>query len=671
MSKGRSLESVRSDILPIPLNKILLFSVCIFIGCSAETVALCDPQLAGIAVYATPLAAQDPDRDIIANLYSGAATASCAPTETPPPIPDGTPLVARAGEILNLDHAATDQFVQTIAVGDDSLAVGWAQAGELWYATAHGGSSLKPTQFATGEKIALAYSGINRLHIAWERSGSIYYVAADDGDTVVDAPTEIRVGREPHIFVDDGGWTHILYTNSFGRIQHERDAGNGNWEGVAGPPPLGFWEGENLTLVSVPNNLETISVDSAVFASVQGDDNTVVVYRVDKPRSAFPQWQQIGRWTIPPTEQLIGAVQLDAARNDSGEITVVTSWVTKPFGLPALLLQLRQPRYFSVNPYAPNGIANEEYIHDGLNAVGWETTEYAHDAGLMQTFPTTVGAIVHASGWAKAWSSTDYNSPINPANMRMQIGLDPTAGRNPYAATVIWSGERSPTTGWEEISVQIPATSSQITLFLRSRPNADRARSTAYFDDIRINNGTLGNGSFEEPFTPMPSDPDSQLPNEWEPFWEENVNNAPSRQPYTAYAVISTDNGNTWTSPQVVTSNQTPAQGATGALENGVHPHILPQGQGVSFTHIYSSGDPAETDERRFGRIHTTHCNLTLTDCTKPPGEPLLPRTALRPVSHLFTTRDPFDDTRTLAVWQMVQTDHERYDVLGTWIGME
>ncbi len=671
MSKGRSRANARSVIVFNPL-KVLPFIAYLLISCGAPTTTtLCAPQLAGIGVYATPLANQDPDRDIIASLYNGVASASCAPTEIAPATPDGTPIVARAGEILNLDHAVTDQSVQTVAVGDDSLAVGWAQADELWYATAHGGSSLKPTRFVTGEQIALAYGNVNRLHIAWEKHGSIYYAAADDGDTVIDTPNEIGGGAEPHIFVDDGGWAHIIYTDSFGRFQHERDTGNGNWEGVAGPPPLGFWEGQMLTLVAVPDNLETISVDSAVFASVQANDNTTIVYRLDKPRSAFPQWQQIGSWTIPLTEQFSGSVQLDAIRSDSGEIMVINTWVTKPLTPPAPFLELRQPRYFPVNPYAPNGIANDEYLHEGLNAVGWETTEYAHEAGIMQTFPTTVGDVVQVQAWAKAWSSTDYNSQVNPANMRMQIGLDPSAGRNPDAATVVWSSSHSPTTDWAEISVQMPATNSQMTLFLRSRPDAARARSTAYFDDIRITNGTLGNASFEDLFTPMSSDPESQLPTQWEPFWEENANNAPPRQPYTGYAVISTNNGNTWTDPHIVMSNQSPAQGATGALENGIHPYILPQGQGVSLLYIYGHGNPAKDGDRRFGRIHTSHCNLTLTICVDPPGSPLLPRTLLRPVSQLLTARDPFDNTHALAVWQMIQTDHERFDVLGTWIQIE
>ncbi len=667
------LKSILRMIKPFKPN-VLSFLVCavlLQIGCDAPTAtALCAPQMGGVGVHATTPADRDPDRDTVAALYNGAAAAACGATMTPLPTPDGTPIVAEAGDIINLDHNDANQTLQTVAVGDDSLAVGWAQAGELWYATAHGGSSLKPTRFTTGQQIALAYSNVDRLHIAWEQAGRIYYVAADDGDTVIDMPSEVGIGRKPHLFIDDNGWTHIVYTDNFGRIQHQRDAGNRNWEGVAGPPPLGFWEGENLTLIAIPDDLTTIPVDGAVFASLQ-NGNTVITYRLDKPRSVFPQWQQVGSWTISLTDQFSGRVQLDAARTETGEITVTTTWVTKPLALPTPFLELRQPRYLAVNPYAPNGVANGEYIHDGLNAVGWETTEYAHDAGLMQTFPTTVGAVVQVSGWAKAWSSIDYNSQTNPANMQMQIGLDPTAGRNPNAATVVWSTSHSPTTDWEEISLQIPATGSQMTIFLRSRPNAARARSTAYFDDIRLTSGTLANHSFEDPFSSMPSDPDSQLPIQWEPFWEENTNNAPPRQPYNGYAVISTDNGNSWSAPQKITSNSLPAQGITGALEDGVHPHILPLGQGVSLLSIYGHGDPANADERRFGRIYTTTCNLSLTECTDPPGNPLLPRTALRPVSQLMTTRDPFDDTRTLAVWQMVQTDHERYDVLGTWIGME
>ncbi len=215
--------------------KILPFFLCVFSGCTTGTTALCAPQVAGIAVYATPLSQSDPDRNTSATAYNGEPQVACAPTESPLPTPDGTPIVAQAGTLLNLDHNAANQHVQAVAVGDDSLAIGWEQAGDLWYATAHGGRSLKPRPFTAGQQIALAYSHVDRLHIAWEQDSHIYYASADDGDTVTDTPITIDTGTDPHILVDDGGWTHIIFTNEFGHFQHRRDRGNGNWIGVAAP----------------------------------------------------------------------------------------------------------------------------------------------------------------------------------------------------------------------------------------------------------------------------------------------------------------------------------------------------------------------------------------------------------------------------------------------------
>ena len=70
-----------------------------------------------------------------------------------------------------------------MAVGDDMLAVGWVEEGEVVVALARGGNHFQVRPVDRGSRVSLAFSTANRLHVAYEQDGQIHYRAADRAST--------------------------------------------------------------------------------------------------------------------------------------------------------------------------------------------------------------------------------------------------------------------------------------------------------------------------------------------------------------------------------------------------------------------------------------------------------------------------------------------------------
>ncbi|MCP5100950.1 MAG: hypothetical protein GY943_35820, partial [Chloroflexi bacterium] len=77
---------------------------------------------------------------------------------------------------------------------------------------------------------------------------------------------------------------------------------------------------------------------------------------------------------------------------------------------------------------------------------------------------------------------------------------------------------------------------------------------------------------------------------------------------------------------------------------------------------------PPDTNFLRFGRPMMTQCELGTTDCTQPPGLPLLTPITVRPSINLRVTADPFNPDRALLTWDALQTDFHNKDVFATYL---
>ena len=91
----------------------------------------------------------------------------------------------------------------------------------------------------------------------------------------------------------------------------------------------------------------------------------------------------------------------------------------------------------------------------------------------------------------------------------------------------------------------------------------------------------------------------------------------------------------------------------------------------VGLYNVYETGDPpAGTSFLRFGRPAMTVCELGTDECSDPPGAPLLARDIVRPSYRLFVAADPFDQERSLLIWDALQMDYTNKDVYATYVAV-
>ncbi len=97
-------------------------------------------------------------------------------------------------------------------------------------------------------------------------------------------------------------------------------------------------------------------------------------------------------------------------------------------------------------------------------------------AGLrQQADDARIGHGYRGSVWVRGSSS----------DVRFRVGIDPTGGTDPQAASVVWSDEAGPGDVWSRIECETVAESGTITLFLQAR-NPMGWNLNAWFDDAAL-----------------------------------------------------------------------------------------------------------------------------------------------------------------------------------------
>jgi len=163
-------------------------------------------------------------------------------------------------------------------------------------------------------------------------------------------------------------------------------------------------------------------------------------------------------------------------------------------------------------------------VHSGEKAMLLFTFYRNHDAGFLQQVQVESGTHLELTAWAHAWSNWhDGAHPDDPRwsdgpgyeagfalagtvqddnwrNFTFYVGIDPTGGVDPFANTVVWG----PGAHIYNEHAQVPpviatASSSTITIFLRSKTLWTFKHNDAYWDDVTL-------VVTDEPPSPPPSD---------------------------------------------------------------------------------------------------------------------------------------------------------------------
>lgn len=124
-------------------------------------------------------------------------------------------------------------------------------------------------------------------------------------------------------------------------------------------------------------------------------------------------------------------------------------------------------------------------------------------AALFQTVTVPNNANVTGSAWA--WLHTcniakDANGNLIADNCASavesgayaRVGIDPTGGQNPYAASVIWSANITPHQRWEQATVSATAVGTSVTMFIFVTQAWPADINRAYFDDAFLGIGGAG-----------------------------------------------------------------------------------------------------------------------------------------------------------------------------------
>ena len=154
--------------------------------------------------------------------------------------------------------------------------------------------------------------------------------------------------------------------------------------------------------------------------------------------------------------------------------------------------QNSQPKYIAAS--AANSLSIFPRIRSGNDAQIYYSFFETHDGGLYQQVRNiTPGTELRLSVYAHVWSSTfeDFNDSDQPGDVAFRVGIDPSGGTNPLGSSVVYSTPAVFYDTFRQYSVIATATSSTVTVFLRSSVGDPVQNTYIYVDDAVLSPTTV------------------------------------------------------------------------------------------------------------------------------------------------------------------------------------
>ena len=128
-------------------------------------------------------------------------------------------------------------------------------------------------------------------------------------------------------------------------------------------------------------------------------------------------------------------------------------------------------------PHVQNGSASARYY------TGFAT----HNGGLMQQVNVIAGQTYRFTIYGFAWST---NNPVvdspSTSTSAMWAGIDPAAGLDGLASSIVWSSGSTQMDSYVVFSVDVKATTGQLTVFTRTKPDSCVARNDSFWDNASL-----------------------------------------------------------------------------------------------------------------------------------------------------------------------------------------
>jgi len=131
-------------------------------------------------------------------------------------------------------------------------------------------------------------------------------------------------------------------------------------------------------------------------------------------------------------------------------------------------------------------------IHGGSTAQQYFKSFGMFKSGLYQpVLGIQPGARLQFSAYGQAWSCLDSNTcldakSVDPANMLMRVGLDPTGATHYEAPTIIWSEYFNPLDQYQVQCIEAVAQADKVTVYLWASPDGPRQNQDVYWDDAAL-----------------------------------------------------------------------------------------------------------------------------------------------------------------------------------------
>ncbi|MBW4436010.1 MAG: LysM peptidoglycan-binding domain-containing protein [Pleurocapsa minor GSE-CHR-MK-17-07R] len=188
--------------------------------------------------------------------------------------------------------------------------------------------------------------------------------------------------------------------------------------------------------------------------------------------------------TNPGFEAPYAFIQDDAVRQ------VAQGWsawyMPAPAGAP--VSQLVQPEYYAASDV--ENVLGVARIRSGADAQHLASFYATFEGGVFQTvFGVTPGQDYAFSAYSYAWSSSLENVDLSEQGSAVfvQVGIDPLAGVDPSAASVVWS-EAGPATldAYTQHSVTAAAQGDSLTAFIRVLTETPVKNTAVFLDDAQL-----------------------------------------------------------------------------------------------------------------------------------------------------------------------------------------
>ncbi len=333
------------------LSKFLTFLFLFFILTACGGNPPLPPPAPDCAAPLYPVATRplenDPDIFSVPTPPSDDETVLCPTPQADFAPPDDPTTGFVGGDLANLTLNPETQELRAVAVGDDMLALGWIEDGQVMVSLAKGARHMQTRSLGAGQDLGLGFSRANRVHVAYEVDGEIQYRIGDGGEhPSLFNPIYVDDGTNPQVLIDELNWAHVIFEQD-GTLHRARHLPNNQWYTTF------IANGTNPSAITFYNpnkdsNVFGIPADKKWFGILMAADRggAVGIYRY---LSWFNMWEQLIEFPIPAGQTLLGTAHLDTINHPdpaSTESWVYASWVTvAPAPDP--------PRYLSFNPSLP------------------------------------------------------------------------------------------------------------------------------------------------------------------------------------------------------------------------------------------------------------------------------------------------------------------------------